>query len=219
MRTTPSVREFRSDPVPDEVLHDILDAARFAPNGGNRQSWRVIVLRDQATRERIRDLYVIGWREYFAHLRQGLVPFAPRDGGRWTGPAIDLLDARATPVPNDFADHLDSAPALLVVVTELGSLSVTDNGLDRQSISGGASVYPFCHNILLAARNVGIGGVLTTMLARQETAVTELLHIPVGYAVAALIPLGYPVRQVTKLRRTTVDQFTTIDRFDGPSFP
>jgi nitroreductase len=219
MRTTPSVREFTTDPVTDDVLHGILDVARFAPNGGNRQGWHVIVLRDPATRARIRDLYVLGWREYVAHIREGLVPFAPRDHGRWTGPAIDLEGARATPAPNDFADHLETVPVLLVVVAELGVLAVTDNGLDRQSIVGGGSVYPFCHNILLAARNVGIAGVMTTVLARQEQATKDLLHIPDGHAVAALVALGHPVKQLTKLRRAGVEEFTTVDRFDGTPFP
>jgi len=219
MRTTPSVREFKPDPVPDDVVHALLDVARFAPNGGNRQGWRVVVLRDPSLRAQIRDLYVLSWREYWAQVIQGLVPFAPRDNGRWTGPAIDLEAARATPAPNAFADHLDTAPVLLAVVVDLGTLAVTDNGLDRQSIVGGGSVYPFCHNVLLAARNVGVGGVMTTMLARQETKAKELLHVPDGHAIAALLALGYPVKQLTKLRRAAVEEFTTVDRFDGDPFP
>jgi len=219
MRTTPSVREFKPDPVPDDVVHAILDVARFAPNGGNRQGWRVVVLRDPSIRAQIRDLYVLSWREYWAQVIQGMVPFAPRDNGRWTGPAIDLEAARDTPAPNAFADHLDTVPVLLAVVVDLGTLAVTDNGLDRQSIVGGGSVYPFCHNVLLAARNVGVGGVMTTMLARQETKAKELLHVPDGHAIAALLALGYPVKQVTKLRRAAVEEFTTVDRFDGDPFP
>ena len=218
MRTTPSVREFTADPVPDDVVHGILDAARFAPNGGNRQGWHVIVLRDPEIRCRIRELYVLGWREYMAHVREGLVPFAPRDGGRWTGPAVDLEQARATPAPLPFADHLDTVPVLLAVIADLGVLAVTDNGLDRQSIVGGGSVYPFCHNVLLAARNVGLGGVITTVLARQEPEVKALLHVPDGHAVAALLALGHPVKQLTKLRRDPVEAFTTVDRFDGEPF-
>jgi nitroreductase len=95
---------------------------------------------------------------------------------------------------------------------------VIDNGLDRQSIIGGGSVYPFCHNLLLAARDAGLGGVMTTALARQEPAVRELLGLPARYAVASLIALGHPVRQVTKLKRAAVEEFTTVDRFDGLPF-
>jgi len=218
MRTTGATRTFTPEPVSDDELHRILDVARFAPNGGNRQGWRVIVLRDPATRRRIRELYQLGWREYAAHATEHLVPFAPGPDGRWTAPAVDLDAARATPAPNTFADHLDEAPVLLVVVADLGALAVTDNGLDRQSIVGGASIYPFCHNVLLAARNAGLGGVLTTVLARQEPAAKELLGVPDGWAVAALLVLGHPVRQITKLRRASVEEFTTVDRFDGTPF-
>ena len=213
MRTTPSVREFTAEPVSDDVLHGILDVARFAPNGGNRQGWRVVVLRDPDTRRRIRDLYVLGWREYMAYNRAGHVPFNP------TAPPIDLEAARQTPAPLPFADHLDEVPVVLVLVAELAALACTDTGLGRQSIVGGASIYPFAHNVVLAARDVGLGGVITTVLARQEPAAKELLGIPDGYVVAALIALGHPVKQLTKLRRDPVEGFTTVDRFDGPAFP
>jgi nitroreductase len=218
MRTTPATREFTDEPVPDDLLHSILDAARFAPSGGNRQGWQVVVLRDAEIRARVRDLYVLAWREYTAHVRAGLVPFAPIDGGRWTGPAVDLEAARATPAPLPFADHLDRVPVLLALVVELAALAVTDNGLDRQSIVGGASVYPFAHNVLLAARDAGLGGVMTTVLCRQEPAVKELLGIPPGHALAGLLAIGHPVKQVTRLKRQPVEGFTTVDRFDGPPF-
>jgi nitroreductase len=218
MRTTPATRAFTDEPVDDAVLYRMLDHARFAPSGGNRQGWRVIVLRDQATRVRIRELYQLGWREYTEHVRRGLVPFAPREHGRWPGPAIDLAAARQTPAPNEFADTLEHVPVLLLIVAELGALATVDNGLDRQSIVGGASIYPFCHNLLLAARNEGLGGVLTSVLVRQEPAVRELLGIPDGFAVAGLMALGHPRKMITKLRRAPVAEFTVVDRFDGPLF-
>ncbi len=218
MRTTPATRAFTADEVPDDVLYKILDNARFAPSGGNRQGWRVIVVRDPELRTRIREFYQLGWREYTAHVREGLVPFAARDAGRWPGPAVDLEQARRTPAPNPFGDHLEDVPVLLVLVADLGALATVDNGLDRQSIAGGASVYPFAHNVLLAARNEGLGGVMTTMLARQELAVRALLGIPVGHAVAGTIALGRPEKVITKLRREPVESFTVLDRFDGKPF-
>jgi nitroreductase len=218
MQTTSSVRDFTGEPVPDEVVHSILDAARFAPNGGNRQAWHVIVLKDRELRARIRDLYVIAWREYMAHVSVGLVAFAPLDSGRFTGPAIDLEQARQTAAPMHFSDHLDEMPVLLLVIAELAELAVMDNGLDRQSIVGGASVYPFVHNVLLAARDAELGGVMTTALCRQEPAVKELLGIPDGFALAALVALGHPTKTLTKLKRRPVEDFTRLDRFDGKPF-
>jgi nitroreductase len=218
MRTTPATRAFTDEPIDDTVLHRILDHARFAPNGGNRQGWSVIVLRDQATRLRIRELHQLGWREYAAHVREGLVPFAPIDHGHWREPAVDLEVARRTPADQDFGDNLEHVPALLLIVAELASLATLDNGLDRQSIVAGGSIYPFCHNVLLAARNEGLGGVLTTAIVREEPAARELLGIPEGFGLAGLIALGHPVKVITKLRRAAVEEFTTLDRFDGQPF-
>ena len=217
MRTTPATRSFLGEPVPPETVHRILDHARFAPSGGNRQGWRVIVVEDAEVRRRLRDLYVLGWREYSAHVAAGLVPFAPV-GGTWDGPAIDLEAARRREAPYRFADHLHTVPVMLVVVVDLGALAVTDNGLGRQSIVGGGSVYPFVHNVLLAATKEGLGGVMTTVICREEPAVKEVLGIPDGHAVAALVALGRPRRPLTRLERLPVEEFTTVDRFDGDAF-
>ena len=218
VRTTGSVRDFTDDSLPDEVLHQILDHARFAPSGGNRQGWRVIVVRDGGLRRQLRDLYQQSWREYAAHVEEGKVPFAPGPDRHWHGPAVDLEAARANEAPNPFADRLDAAPALLLVVVDLTQLAVLDNGLDRQSIVGGASVYPFCHNIMLAARANGYGGVMTTAICRKEEAVRDLFDIPDPWAVASLMALGRPVKEITRLRRQPVEEFTVVDRFDGEPF-
>ncbi|MGC9960969.1 MAG: nitroreductase family protein [Acidimicrobiales bacterium] len=217
MRTTAACREFTSEPVAPETLQRVLDTARFAPSGGNRQPWRVVRIESPSIRQEIAHLYSLSWREYWAHVERGLVPFAPGDDGRWDGPAVDLEVARERPAPDAFGDQLASLPVMLVLLAHLGSLAVTDNGLGRQSIVGGASVYPFGHNVLLAARAEGLGGVMTTVLCRQEEAVKELLGVPTAFAVAALIVLGHPVRQVTRLRRWPVERFTFVDRFDEPA--
>lgn len=218
MRTAGAAREFTPEPVSDATLHRVLDSARFAPSGGNRQGWNVIVVRDPERRRAVRDLCRIGWQEYVAHVEQGLVPFAPLDAGRWTGPAVDLDAARATPRPAPFVDDLDTVPVMLVVTVRLDQLAVLDNGLDRQSVVGGGSIYPFVQNVVLAARNEGLGAVVTTFLVRQEPAARELLHIPEGVGIASLVAMGHPVKQVTRLRRNPVEAFTHVDAFDGPAF-
>jgi nitroreductase len=217
MRTTPATRSFTEEPVPDEVLHRILDHARFAPSGGNRQGWHVVVVKDGATRTRIRELYQLSWREYWAHVKVGEVAFHPGDT-RFSQPWVDLDEARDTPAPNTFADRMDEHPVLLIVCVALDALAVLDHGLPRQSIVGGGSIYPFCHNIMLKARDEGLGGVMTTAICRQEAALTELLGIPETHAVASLIALGHPAEVVTKLRRDPVESFAVVDRFDGRPF-
>src|SRR5580658_384333 len=77
LRSTGAVREFLPEPVDDAVVHRLLDTARFAPSGGNRQGWRVIVVKDQAKRRSLRDLYLTGWYEYLAIADAGLIPWAP----------------------------------------------------------------------------------------------------------------------------------------------
>ncbi len=218
MRTTAAVRTFTAEPVPDEVLYRVIERARFAPSGGNRQGWRVIVVRDPELRGAVRDAYVLGWREYVGHLVQGLVPFSPGLDGQWHAPAVDLEQARRIERPNELADHLDQVPVMLLLCCDLGSLAVLDNGLPRQSIVGGGSVYPFGHNLLLSARNEGLGGVMTTVICREEDAVRRLLHVPQGFAVAGLIALGHPQHQVSRLSRRAVEAFTTVDAFDGAPF-
>jgi len=217
MRTTPSTREFTDDPLPDDVLYEILENARFAPNGGNRQAWRVIVVRDPTTKQEIANLYELGMREYAAHTRAGLVPFVAAEAHHRSGPAVDLEAARKVPLDRD-ASYLAKVPVLLVILVDLANLSAVDSGLDRLSLSAGASVYPLAHNILLAARDLGYGGHITSVLARQEPALRELLGIPSNYALATMLPLGKPVKEITKLRREPVEQFVSVERFDGPAF-
>jgi nitroreductase len=221
LRTTGAVRAFTPEPVPDAVLHRILDTARFAPSGGNRQGWRVVVVKDPAVRRRLRDLYLEGWYEYLAMRSAGLTPWAPitdRDAEAQAVAGAPALAAEAAAGPGGFAEHLDEVPVLLVVLADLRALAAVDRDLDRYTFAGGASVYPFAWNLLLAAREEGLGGVLTTMPIRNEAGVKELFGVPDELAVAALVALGHPVHQPRRLTRAPVESFTTVDRADGPPF-
>jgi nitroreductase len=218
MRTNGAVRAFTDDPVSDEVLADILDTARFAPSGGNRQGWTVIVVRDPAIRRRIRELSVEGWREYAAHLEAGLRPFAMGGDGRWHGPAVDLAAAQAADRPLPFVDGLDTVPALLVVAYDLTEIAFMDIDAPHQPIAGGGSVYPFAHNILLCARDQGLGGVLTTFLTRRAAEARPLLGLPESHAIASVIALGHPEHRATRLKRRPVAEFARVDRYDGEPF-
>lgn len=221
LRSTGSVRDFRPDAVDDATLQRVLDNARFAPSGGNRQGWRVVVVKDPAIRTGLRDLYLPGWYEYLAQGQAGLVPFAPV-----TDEAAELaaiarageVAAAAAAGPGGFAEHLDRAPVLLVLLADLRVLAAVDKALDRYTLAGGASIYPFAWSILLAARAEDLGGVITTMPIRREPEVKALMGVPDEFCVAALLALGNPVSQPTRLTRRAVGEFTTIDRFDGVPF-
>jgi nitroreductase len=215
MRTTPASREFTEDDLPDDTLYDILEHARFAPNGGNRQAWRVIVVRDPEKKRRIAELYDLGMREYMGFHRAGLVPFAADTDGEV--PPIDLEEARRIPLPVAHS-HIATAPVLLVILLDTTAVSSVDSGVGRVPVTTGGSAFPFAHNILLAARDVGYGGHLTSVLAREEPALRQLLDIPEEYILATMLPLGRPVREIIKLRRIPVEEFTTVDSFTGPTF-
>jgi nitroreductase len=218
MRTTGAVRGFTDAPVDDETLARVLERARFAPSGGNRQPWRVMVIKDPTLRRQLRDLAVLGWREYVAFAEAGKVPFGPEPDGTPVRPTIDLAAAREQEKPAAFVDDLDQVPALLVIGAHLPSLAVLDWGLDRQSIFGGGSIYPFVQNLLLSARAEGLGGVMTTFLCRQEEAARPLLGLPPDVGIAAVVALGVPEKFPTKLTRKPVPEFATIDTIDGAAF-
>jgi nitroreductase len=221
LRSTGAAREFRPEPVDDDVLTEILDTARFAPSGGNRQGWRVVVIKDPDVRLRLRDIYLDGWYEYLSMGAAGLVPWAPvTDRGaeaEAVAGASKFKDAAAAG-PGGFAEHLDEVPALLLVVADLRALAAVDRDLDRYTLVGGASIYPFCWSVLLAARSHGLGGVITTMVVRREDKVKELIGLPDEVVVAGLIALGRPVTQPHRLKRKKVSEFTSVDRYDGPAF-
>jgi nitroreductase len=213
MRSTPAVREFSDDPLPDDVLERILDHARFSPTGGNRQGVRVIVLRDPDTRSALADLGLTAARRYTAQLANGESPWNPLQPTN-----LDAATIAAAEPAAQMSAPFREAPVVLVILLDLAVVAATDQDLDRIAVVPGASVYPFVWNVLLAARNEGYGGVLTTMIAAEEPRAKDLLGIPDTFAIAALVPLGKPVRQVTKLRRRPVSEFVTSDRFDGEPF-
>lgn len=213
MRTTAAVREFTDDPLPDVVLGTILDNARFAPSGGNRQGTHVIVVRDRGTREALAGLTEPGARRYVAQRIAGEGPWNPVEP---TG--LSATEIAATAVPESFTAPLLNAAVVLVVCVDLRLVAAVDQDLDRVGLVSGASVYPLVWNILLAARNEGFGGTITTMAVAQEPAVKELLGIPEPYAVACVVPMGKPVKQLTKLTRVEVADLARRENWDGGPF-
>jgi len=212
MRTTSAVREFTGDPLPDDVLHTILDNARFAPSGGNRQGSRIIVVRDIDTRRALAELNIPGARRYTAQREAG--------EGPWNAAAPTSLseeEIAATEVPDFWSKPVLEADVVLVVCVDLRMVAATDQELDRVGIVGGASVYPLVWNVLLAARNEGFGGTITTMAVAEEPRVRELFGIPDEYAVACVLPLGKPVRQLRKLSRISVEDLTRLENWEGGS--
>ena len=210
MHTTCSTRQFTGDPLPDETLVKILDHARFAPSGGNRQGWRVIVVRDRATKEALAALSAPAAKRYAAQVQAGENPWNTIDPT-----SVDAATIERTPAPAALTEPFLRAPVVLVICVDLKVVASMDQDLARVGIISGASIYPFAWNILLAARHEGFAGTITTLAAAQEPRVQERLGLPRHVAVCAVMPLGRPVRQLTKLRRKTVAEFAMVERWGG----
>ena len=219
LRSTGAVRAFTDAPVDDEALVRVLDTARFAPNGGNRQAWHVVVCRDADVRAELGRLYAEPWRDYYAQTLAGMTPWSPNNALEEERRVID--DAIAAGGLDEFVESqvatMFAAPVVLPIFGDLDRLVATDRDLDRYTMAAGASVYPFAWNLLLAARAEGLGGVITTMHARVEDDVRGLLAAPTNMALACVVLLGHPVHQPTRLRRRPLSEFVTVDRFDGPA--
>jgi len=213
MRTTFAAREYTGEDIPDQVLYDILEIARFAPSGGNRQGNKVIVVRDQATRDEVSKLAEPAAQRYAAQIKAGESPW-----NAVTPTKVSAEDIANTPAPATLTQPYRNASVVLIFVVDLRVVASMDQDLDRIGMISGGSIYPFVWNVLLAARQAGFGGTITTLPAAQESKLQALLNIPPHFAFAAAVPLGKPVKQLTKLRRNPVEDIACRETFDGAAF-
>jgi nitroreductase len=204
MRTLRAVRRLRPDPIPDDVLRRVLEAATWAPTGGNRQPWRIVVVKDRALKEPLARLYSEVWSAYTKQYRAAI----PSDAS-----AEDKARAERTYKAGDYlASHLAETPVIAVFCFNDKYMAITDAHLNRPSVVGGGSIYPAVENLLLACRAEGLGCVLTTLLCQFEPKVRELLKIPDPWYTAAAIPIGYPVgRGHGPLIRRSVNELAYLD--------
>ena len=210
MKTTFAARSFTDRVVSNETLYRILDHARFAPSGGNRQGWKVLVIDEPAVRTALQNIMAPTIQAYKARAMAGETPFNPISPSAVTQSSID-----ATSPDMPFTGQLTEAPVVLVITVDLKLVTAFDKDLERVGVIAGASIYPFVWNILLAARNEGLGGVLTTFLSHKEPDAKLLLGIPKDHAIAALVGIGEPTRQLTRLKRHPVTGFTAMNHFSG----
>ena len=208
MRTLRAVRRLRPDPIPEDVLYLVLEAATWAPTGGNRQAWRIIVVKDPARKQRLGELYKQVTLPYTKSYMERLADAPEEERSR---------AERTIRASHYLAEHFGESPVLLVVCFNPEGLAVTDAKLDRQSVVGGGSIYPAVENLLLACRAEGLGCVLTTLLCMEEPAVRELLGIPDPWGTAAVVPVGYPVlRGHGPISRRSVEELAFADAWGTP---
>ena len=211
MRSTFAAREFTADPLPDDVLVRILDHARFAPSGGNRQGWKVVVVREQKTKDELARLSGIAAKRYAAQAANGESPWNTIDP-----PRVDAAAIEKTQAPARLTEPISKAPVVLVLCVDLKVVASIDQDLKRVGVISGASIYPFAWNVLMGARHEGYGGTITTLATAQEPKIQELLGLPGHVAVCAVMPLGRPVQRLTRLKRKPVSEFAMRERWGGP---
>ena len=189
--TQRAIRHFRQDPVPDELLRKLVEAATKAPSGGNRQPWSFILILDDDVKRRIARYYKESW--YAAYGSE------PTPG--------ESLQAHVRASATYLAEHMQDVPVLILVCLEHDGSPST--------MSRGSSIYPAVQNLLLVARGVGLGSALTTLHKRYEDEIKEMLGIPDNVETAALLPIGYPAEGVEygPTRRSPVEEVTHWERW------
>lgn len=203
MSTLRAVRKLRADPIPDDVLARVFQAACWAPSGGNKQPWRMVAVKDGAKKQALADLYAPLWSGFSDMYRKGLAGLPQEEVQK---------EERVIAAGDYLAEHMGKAPVLVVACFNPKFMAITDAGLDRVSVVGGGSVYTAIENMLLAARAEGLGCVLTTLLCMAEEEVKKILDIPEGWGTAACVPLGYPVgKGHGPIKRMSVDELFYVD--------
>ena len=187
MYTQRAIRYFKSDPVPKEAIDRILEAASKAPSGTNRQMWHFLVVQDDELRAKLADIYRRAGRNALPNLQ-------------W----LQDVNPRILRSATYLVEHLDDAPVLLLACIEHGGST---------NLVTGSSIYPAVQNILLAARGLGLGSVLTTFHKQFEDEVREIFGIPDNVETAALLPIGFPAdgARYGPTRRKPVEEVTHWD--------
>jgi len=194
IHSTPARRYLSSDPIPDEVLWEILDAAIRGPTGGNSQGWGWVVVTDPEVKRQIQQWYLEGWNRAYGSRREEIMA-DPEGGG---------LGHRNFLSAEYLANHLADAPVWIIPVQR-------NAGSNPRA---GSSVYGAVQNLMLAARAHGIGATLTTLYAGHEDDVKQLLGLPDDAMTMGLIPLGYPARgRWAQPKRRPVDEVTHWGRW------
>ena len=194
MRTMRAMRRLKPDPVPDELIREIIEAGTWAPSGGDSQHWRFIVVKDPQIKKQLQ----LRYKRAFEDLKERFYA-APLPPGKTEAQKQRMLTAR-----DHLTEHFHEAPVLIVCCL------VGDSG---SGVAAGASIYPAVQNMLLAARALGLGATLTTRHLLYEKEVDKILGLPKEAHTFTIIPIGYPLGNFGPVSRAPVEQVTFFDRW------
>jgi nitroreductase len=208
MSTLRAVRKLRPDPIPDDALERVLQAACWAPTGGNQQPWRVVVVTDADKKRGLQEIYQPEWQRYSAGFMAQMAALPADRLAGWE---------RVSAAGDHLADHLHEAPVILMFCANPRFMAITDAKLDRISMVGGGSVYPAVQNAMLACVAEGLGCTLTTLHCLREAEVKALLEIPEKWATVGMVPIGYPIgRGHGPITRQPPSELAFRDTFGTP---
>ena len=217
--TARALRRLKPDPVPEELLTKVLDAAIRAPSGGNAQNWIFLVVRDPEQRLRLGAVY-----------RKASDEVAEIYAAR--GRPAHLSEAQYQRLMNGgkyLWEHMGEAPVILVPCLRARDMPPREALPDQvaaryeahltyQQRIRGASIYPAVQNILLACRALGLGTVITTNHILYEEDVRAILGLPNDVFTFAMMPVGFPVDKYGPLSRRPVSEVAFADRW-GNTWP
>jgi nitroreductase len=197
IRTTRSMRRLKPDPVPNELIHKILEAGVCAPSGGNMQRWAFLVVRDPAVKKTVAAYYKRAWDEQVGPRYRAGEPAPGTSRERF----LRMLAAA-----DYLAAHLHEAPVWIIPCLAGSTPSRT----------AGSSIYPAVQNMLLAARALGLGATLTTLYLAFEKEVETALGLPPNVHSYAILPVGYPLGRFGQVRRKALAEIVYKDRWGRP---
>ena len=199
MQTTRAMRRLKPDPVPDELIRKILQAGVCAPNGGNTQRWRFLVVKDQRIKQQVQVYYKRAFDEVIGprYLSSAPPPGVTREAYVRQHAAVQYL-----------TDHFHEAPVWIV--------ACLDHGTGTPNRGSGASIYPAVQNMLLAARALGLGATLTTRHLLYEKEAEAALGLPSGVHSYAILPIGYPMGRFGPVGRGPLADVVYEDRWGRP---
>jgi len=203
MQTMRAMRRLKPDPVPDELIRKILQAGACAPNGGNTQRWRFLVIKDPKIKQGVQVYYKRAFDEVVGprYLKSAPPPGVSREQYNRQHAAVEYL-----------TNHFHEAPVWIVACIENPHADV--QGTAASTRASGASIYPAVQNMLLAARGLGLGATLTTRHLLFAKEVNEVLGLPEKAETFAIIPIGYPLGKFGPVSRQPVEAVTFLDRWE-----